>query len=151
MHWMTNGQCAKGDSCSFKHDPNNKHMGKGRGRPSSPTRTPRNDSKGDGKWTVPKMIGTNPSGPNKSCRASISNKENATEDRLATVGIHLRVCISAHFQVESMEINIWTSIKRMVMVRTEKNSGVIAIQIQDTKEFMLTLATHRNRKSYDLS
>ena len=60
-HWMTEGQCAKGGFLQFEAGPSRKKNGKGRGRPSSPTRTPRNDSKGDGTGKA----GTSPPGKNQ--------------------------------------------------------------------------------------
>ena len=50
-------QCAKGESCSFQHDPNRKNEGTGRGRSSSPTRSARNNNKEEGKGKSSNPLG----------------------------------------------------------------------------------------------
>ena len=78
-------------------------------------------------------------------RASISKWENVRKDRLASIGIHLRVRISEHLKVVSVEISVFTRIRRMVMTGRKK-SGAFAIQIQNAKDFMLALTNTKRSK-----
>ena len=49
IRWITEGHYSLGEACAFKHDPNKKAKGKGRPRSLSPTGSPHQNSRGNGK------------------------------------------------------------------------------------------------------
>ena len=107
----------KRDYGSFKHDANKKNEGQGRGQPSSPTRTPRNDwfKRWWKRESTDKYRYKSSGKKTTRWRVSISNKgENARNDK-----------------------EWWWQ---------EENSGAIAIQLQDTKDFMLALKNTKKSK-----